>query len=47
MKKAVLATILLLGLTVAAIATDHKARLGGCTFCRAGNKLLASCPFRK
>lgn len=44
MKKALFAALVMLGLTVAAILTDHQVRAGNCAFCRAGNRALASCP---
>ncbi len=43
-KKALFAALVMLGLTVAVILTDHSVRQGNCAFCKAGNRALAACP---
>jgi hypothetical protein len=43
-KKALFAAIVMLGLTVAVILTDHSVRQGNCAFCKAGNRALTACP---
>ena len=47
MKKALFAALVMLGLTVAVILTDHSVRQGNCAFCKAGNRALSACPLAK